>query len=449
MSEHSGRRPVVLLATFVALLLAVPSPALATDGHFLHGVGAVNSAMGGAGIAYPASLLGTYYLNPAGLARFDSTRIEFGFELFKPDRTVSSGVTFPNGFEFRGQTRSKSDWVPIPAMAFSIPVSDKVVIGLGGLGVGGFGVDYPADPSNPVLLPQPAGFGQVFSNYSLLKFTPALSWKINENLWLGVNANVAWASLSVRPAPFAPPAVSVGPGGFDAFYSDAAASDGAFGTGMGVGLTYNSDALYVAVNYQTPTWFQEFEWNTTWANPALPNYGMPRTIDFRLDIPAVFGFGVAYAPSDAMVLEADVRRIMYGSTKGFELENPDRPFDQTGAVAGFGWNSIWVFALGGQFGISDTLFVRAGYNYSENPIPDELSMINVPAPAIMQSHLTAGLGLKLGGGFDLDFAYYRALEVDQTGPLWSPLGPVPGSFVTNAMSEDSLLMQFSFITGRD
>ena len=61
------------------------TPARATDGHFLHGVGAVNNAMGGAGVAAPVSILGTFYLNPAGLIAFDGLRVEFSFEMFKPD----------------------------------------------------------------------------------------------------------------------------------------------------------------------------------------------------------------------------------------------------------------------------------------------------------------------------------------------------------------------------
>ena len=52
------------------------TPARATDGHFLHGVGAVNNAMGGAGVAAPVSILGTFYLNPAGLIAFDGLRVD-------------------------------------------------------------------------------------------------------------------------------------------------------------------------------------------------------------------------------------------------------------------------------------------------------------------------------------------------------------------------------------
>jgi long-chain fatty acid transport protein len=78
---------------FALVALAVtPGVASATDGHFLHGVGAINSAMGGVGVAGSSSLLGAFYVNPAGLRAFHGTATELGFELFKPDRTLSSSA---------------------------------------------------------------------------------------------------------------------------------------------------------------------------------------------------------------------------------------------------------------------------------------------------------------------------------------------------------------------
>ena len=65
----------------VALLTFGFQPLAATDGHFLHGVGAVNSSMGGAGVAAPGDLLGSFYLNPAGLRCEHGSRISLGFEM--------------------------------------------------------------------------------------------------------------------------------------------------------------------------------------------------------------------------------------------------------------------------------------------------------------------------------------------------------------------------------
>jgi long-subunit fatty acid transport protein len=162
--------------------------------------------MGGAGTAAHVSVLGTFFLNPAGLLAYEGTRVEFSFEMFKPDRTVSSNMPGIGS----GSTRSKSEFTPIPALGFAIRVNDRLSLGLGGIGIAGFGVDYPQNNANPINGPRPFGFGQIYSNYSLLKFTPAIAYAITEDFWIGGAANVSWATLSIDPAPFAPPAVTFG-----------------------------------------------------------------------------------------------------------------------------------------------------------------------------------------------------------------------------------------------
>jgi len=86
----ASRHRLASLVAFLALLVAPVAPLQATNGHFLHGVGAINSAMGGAGVGAPTDLLGTIYLNPAGLIVFEPTRVDLGFEMFRPDRSVET-----------------------------------------------------------------------------------------------------------------------------------------------------------------------------------------------------------------------------------------------------------------------------------------------------------------------------------------------------------------------
>jgi long-chain fatty acid transport protein len=422
-------------STIVAVVLAATaSTASATDGHFLHGVGAVNSAMGGAGVAVSSSLLGTYYLNPAGLMGFDGTRVEFGFEMFRPDRTVSSEIPGLGA----GSTTSKSDWVPVPAMGLSRRLNnDKVVVGLGAVGIGGFGVDYAASTTNPILTPQPNGFGQVFSNYSLLKIMPAAAVAVTPKLWLGAALNVDWSSLAVQPFAAAPPACSGTPQ--PCFYPSAAATDGAFGFGFQLGARYNiNDLISVGASYSSPQWFDEFEFNSTIANPNLPTFGTPITITFGLDVPAVWAAGVGLRPLPGLTVAADGRYITYESTRGFDKSG----FNPDGSVAGFGWKNIFVVALGGEYWINETFALRGGYNWSENPITEEQAFFNVPAPAIVQSHLTLGAGVKVARRVQIDVGYYRAFENSVTGPIPNPALP-PGSTVTNTLSEHALLLQFT------
>jgi long-chain fatty acid transport protein len=430
-----------LVGTILGLaLVATPGRrACATDGHFLHGVGAINAAMGGAGVAAPLSLLGTFYLNPAGLMAFDGTRVEFGFELFKPDRSVSS-TAGPTS----GTTGSTSDWTPIPAMAWTTKLKgDRVVVGVAGLGVGGFGVDYPASTTNPILAPQPNGFGQVFSNYQLLKIIPAIAFAPTPKLWLGAAANIDWAALSVEPMPVAAPTFD--PVTRTAFYSSAAAAAGAFGFGFQVGALFKpNDLVTVGASYTSQQRFQNFQFHSTYANPNLSSYGTPRTITFKLNVPAMLVGGVALTAVPNLLLTGEARYIFYENAAGFEIPQGQSISNPDGSVKAFGWRNITSLHGGVQYRATDQVAIRGGYNWTQNPIPDSLAMFNVPAPAIVQSHVTLGLGVRPSRHFEISAAYYHAFAHSGTGPLFGPSGPV--GTVTNTLSENSLLVTFSFAT---
>jgi long-chain fatty acid transport protein len=426
-----------------AALLAVTRTAGATDGHFLHGVGAINSAMGGIAVARSSSILGAFYTNPAGLANFSGTRMELGFELFRPDRTVSSSMG-----SFAGSTTSSSEFTPIPAFGWSRALKgNRVVVGVAGIGAGGFGVDYHTDATNPILMPRPLGFGQVFSSFQLMKIIPAVAIRATSKLRVGFAANVDWASLAVDPMPIASPAVDPGPDGVPntaddrAFYSRATDADGAFGFGVQAGVQYAvTPTISLGASYVSPQRFQKFEFDAVYENPNRADFNTARTITFGLDVPAVYGAGLAYTPSSRLTTGIDAKYITYASTRGFKASG----FASDGAVRGFGWENIWSFATGVELRATKQFTTRAGYNYSGNPIPDALTMFNMPAPAVVQHHATVGLGYEITGGFGVDLAYYRAFKHSISGPFQSMAGAVPSSNVTSSLSESSFLIGFSY-----
>ena len=432
---------------FVKVLAAaawlVATPAWATDGHFLHGVGAVNSAMGGIGVAAPSGLLGAFYVNPASLVRFHGTQTELGFEMFKPDRTISSRYG-----DFAGSTRSSSEFTPIPAFGWSRELrANKLTIGVAGIGVGGFGVDYHTDMSNPILAPRPNGFGEVFSSFSLMKIIPALGYKVSDRLQVGIAANLDWASLAVDPMPIAAPAVDPGPDGQwntpddRAFYSRATDADGSYGIGGQLGLQYQfAPDLWLGLAYTSPQAFGKFEYGGVYENPNLANYGQPRTIRFAMDVPAVYGGGLAWTPFDALTVGADVKYITYESTRGFRKSG----FDAQGAVRGFGWKNIATVSTGFELKPNPRTAVRAGYNYSQNPVPNALTMFNAPAPAIVRNHVTFGAGYMFTSGFGVNAAYYHAFKASIEGPMLQPSGAVPGTSVKSSMSEHSILLGVTY-----
>jgi long-chain fatty acid transport protein len=391
--------------------------------------------MGGVGVAGATDVLGALYHNPAGLMAFKGHHAAISLEIFKPDRTLTATAPTEQG-PFTGTQQSKSDFVPIPAFGWSTElVEDKVVIGFGGLGIGGFGVDYRQNSQHPLLAPKTmGGFGQVFSNFSMLKVSPAVAFAPSEKLWIGLAANVDWASLAVDPMPAASPD--------GAYYPGATAAASTFGFGFQAGLIYKmTDAVNLGLAYTSTQHFGEFEWNSRNDNPTDPNWGTHRTLTFQLDAPAIIGAGISYQGTERLFVEADWKYFFYSSTEGFEKSG----FGADGAVQGFGWDDIMVVALGTQFQATDRFALRAGYNYSDNPIPDENSFFNVSAPAIIQHHLTMGLGWEFHEGVEVSGAYYHAFENEVSGPMWHPaMGQIPQSDVTSSMFEDSFVMQFSF-----
>jgi long-chain fatty acid transport protein len=273
-----------------------------------------------------------------------------------------------------------------------------------------------------------------------LKIAPSVAWAVTPKLWLGGAVNVNWASLAVVPNPTAAPAANAPT---SLYYSDAAAADGAFGFGWQLGALYKiNDIIALGASYSSAQVFDEFKWNSVYKNPNLPNFGQARVDTFQMDAPAVIAGGIGLTPLPGLSLAGDVRWITYSKTEGFEKKG----FDNTGRVLGFGWEDIMVIAVGGEYWVTEGFALRAGYNHSDNPIPDSQSFYNIPAPAIVQDHFTFGIGLKPSRRSEISLGYYYVPENTQSGPIPNPLVP-PGSSVTNSMKESSLLIQFT-IWGR-
>jgi long-chain fatty acid transport protein len=429
-----------LAALTSVLFLSTSGTMMATDGHVLHGVGPVNQSMGGAATGVCLDPTGSIAWNPACTAVFAGKSLDISAEYFIPWRQVRSSVqanAFGPGFpqaNLSGTTKSATNAAILPNFAF-IKRDDgsKIAIHFGLLGVAGFGVDYPAstDFSNPILTPQPPnglGFGAIESNYALMKFPIGISYALSERASIGVSAVPAFAMLKVIPSPFAAPEPDP-ESGFPQYVSSPDSSN-AFGIGFNAGFQYLlTDKIRIGAAYHSPVWFQKFKWDA-----GLPG-GSTREIDFRLDFPATITAGVGINVTESTILAFDARWINYESTTGFKGSG----FNPDGSVRGFGWENIWTVGFGVQQALGNKTRFRVGYNWSDNPIPDELTFFNVPAPAIVQHHLGAGVSRDLTETWTLNFSYYHAFLNEGSGPYINPMmGAVPGTMITSRLRENSI-----------
>jgi long-chain fatty acid transport protein len=400
-------------AVLVLLAASLVPAAMAQSGHVLNGVGPIDQAMAGAGMAAPQEALVPVHWNPAAVAFSKESRLDLSIQFMQPTGSIESSVSqggfgtapsppFPPGTPLppaamSGSTDSDAGPFPIPALGYVRTMDDsKLAFGLGAMFVGGFGVDYDASPSpfnsdgsfnpdvNPVLTPQQAqggfGFGAIKSEFALLQVNPTIAYRVSERVSIGFAPTINYGMLEVSPFPAAPPDQT--------FLFPDGPRAGAVGFGFQVGIHAEGESgLSAGLSIKSPQWFQDFEFTAESIRPGTE-------FAFNLDYPMIISGGVAYSGLENLLLAADVRYIDFSNTDGFK----DSGYGSDFAVQGFGWESIIVAAFGLQYQMSDGYHVRAGYSYNENPLPDELAFFNTPANALIQHRVAGGLGARTAVG---------------------------------------------------
>jgi long-chain fatty acid transport protein len=426
--------------------LASASPVRAQYGLLFSGSGPVNRAMGGASVATAADAAGGLFWNPATISGLPGSQLDFGAEFAFPDTHLSSFV--PAGALGRagppvplaGSTEGDNGIFPLPSIGLAIRADDPAwAFGLGMFEIGGFGVNYPASLTNPVLTPQPPvgiGLGAIYSQLQVFEIAPSVSWQVTDRLAIGAGPTADLATLKLDPA-FIASADAAAPGGF-ARYPIGTHTRYEWGVGVQAGLTYSvTDDWRAGASLKSPRWFEKFGFQ------SADELGRPRHFTFDADVPMVASAGVSYLGIERLLLEADFHYIDYQNTNGFRQSG----FDPTGALRGVGWRSIWALALGARYNLTDRLAVMGGYTFNDSPIDSMQSFFNVASPTITENTVSVGLTYRITNSFSLSVAYGHAFQNSVTGPIITPQGVVPGSSVTNQASGDTVLFGGTIIFG--
>jgi long-chain fatty acid transport protein len=428
-----------VVGTFgLSALLLAGTPARAQVGAVLSGAGPVDRSVAGAATALPLSAGGAIFWNPATLNGLGRSELEAGAELLFVHSRLQSGLG-PNAFgpgappgPFGGLgTDNQGGPYALPTIALAyLPPDSPVAFGLGVFSLAGFGINYPGSPVNPVLTPPPPaglGFGPIFSEYSVLQITPAVSYQVTSNLSVAVGASVDMARLQLEPGVFAAPDDANG-NGF-ATYPPGTQARSAWGAGFTLGAYYREATWAAGASLRSPQWFESLRFN------SRDEVGVPRDLKTRLDQPLIASAGAAYTGIDRWAFDVDVRYFDYKDARGFG----DRGFNPDGSLSGLGWRSIFQVAVGAQFRPTDCTSVRVGYSWNQNPIPDGQTFVNVASPTITRHMAFAGASWDVTPDLSLSVAYMHAFDSAVQGTVATPAGPVPGSSVRTTLSLDSLL----------
>ncbi|MGV6829177.1 MAG: OmpP1/FadL family transporter [Flavobacteriales bacterium] len=446
-------------------------------GHIMQGVGAVNMSMGGAATAQPLSIEGALQWNPATLSHFNNKQISISAGAFFSSPTLSSSI--PAGAmgagspSVSGTTEDDRGTSIMPALSFVYgKENSKHTFGISAFGISGFGVTFPQETnlpvdengnpnsnwnpndSNPINFPQTmGGFGHIESDYMLLQVGLAYSYEITDQLSIGLQPTVNYAALELAPNPVSspdfPPPFGTGKG----YPTTDKAS--AIGFGGQIGLFYDTgDIFKLGVSYKSKQYFNEFDFSQKYVDgTSAPN------VKFKMNYPAIYSIGMGLS-GGKFDFALDFRYVDYENTEGFEKSGWQMVYNDqvganvpTGAVNGFGWNSITILSVGLQYQVTQKLPIRLGYTHSSNPIKDELAFFSIPATAVIENAAQFGLGYTISDKMELNAVYHYGFRGDgASGNLLNPqlitpsnpLGKVPGSSVSYEMETSMIQLNFVY-----
>ncbi len=386
----------------------MPGAAFATDGYFSHGYGMKAKGMGGAATAVAQDAFGGAN-NPATMA-FAGNQFAIGVDWFSPHRSAERAGS-PPGANLNGSVDSGSTNFFIPEFGLNYMVRPDLAIGLTVYGNGGMNTNFPSGQINTPsgvgtcnffqtggLAPaQPSynllcGNGNLGVDLSQLIIAPTLAWKFLEGHSIGIAPLFAYQRFKAEGLQaFA---------GLSATFNPATGSnpsltnngyDSSSGWGVRVGYYGNlTKQIQIGASYSSKISMGNFD-----------KYSGLFAESGGFDIPSNWSLGVAFRPTQDWLLALDYMRINYSDVPAVHNQSSlignCPPFGTNASTclggsngAGFGWQSVNVFKLGAQYAVNQEWTVRAGYNYTQNPIQPQNVTFNILAPGVVQNHLTLG-----------------------------------------------------------
>jgi len=432
--------PRISLSLAVALAVAMPVTAFATNGMFMIGYGAKATAMGGAGVAYPQDAMITAY-NPAGMTEVGEMRLDATLELFHPPRSVSSdSTTIPT------DARSKDDFFPIPAIgAVMSDKSTPMALGMAIVGAG-LGTRYPQPSTgNTFFNITGAGYKEVGVFLMHMDMLPSMAFKLDEHNSVGASVVIAMQTFR---------AFGLEDFAYSFHFTDSVdnltnrGNDWSFGGGYRLGWlgTYFDKRLNLGLNLSPKVHMQKFNlYSGLFAN------------DGEFDIPKSYTVGLAFKFTPKTTVAFDYQQIYWSEVPSIGHEgptatgsplglNPLCPGGSTGRPEcslggslgmGFGWRNQKVYKFGVDHKYNKSLTLRAGYNYARSPIPEDQVMFNMLAPATSDRHYTMGATFVGKGDSDITFTFMYSPQNIIKGPTM-----FQGTSAALAMSQTSLSVAY-------
>lgn len=426
MLNPKARIPSLKLTTAGILALAAPGAMAAGFALIEQSASQMGNAFAGsAAIANDASSM---YFNPAGMTRLPKQLVgglhliatQANFSGSSADLLGNPVATGGNGSDAGGDS-------VVPNLYFTLPLNNRVVLGLGISVPFGLSTEYDDD--------WVGRYQGIKSEVTTININPSVAFKATNRLSIGLGVSYQYMDAELTqaidqgslciPTLMAPPPAGLG---LDAA---TAAATCAAGAGTGIPLTpqgndafvkvkgdnwsggFNAGLLYeptsntrIGLAYRSSV-EQQLKGDGSFRNghPLFTNGSFPVFVDTnvlaKVDLPATASLSVYHDMSSQWAVMADATWTGWSSFEELRIEydsfQPDTVVDES-------WNDSMRYALGVNYRHNNKWLFRGGVAFDESPIPnDEHRTARIPGED--RTWVSVGFGYQMSTALGIDVGY--------------------------------------------
>ncbi|MFN2202624.1 MAG: OmpP1/FadL family transporter [Caldilineaceae bacterium] len=337
--------PAMWMTVVVAAISASTADLCSASGFRIPGLTVTGLSLSEALVANRDEV-GALPYNPAAMSFHDEPSVSVGTIVVNPTSSAT-----PDGGSGRVDANPDSPFV-VPHLYAMIPVSERVAFGVNvvvpfGLETNWRNATFPAF-SGPL-----AAFEPTKTALEMLNINPNVSYRLSENFSVAI--------------------------GMDYYYVPDATSNsqGALLSGDGDSLTWNVALLYslgswtLGLSYLAPVNVQ-----IDGSFDARSSLGFKVNTETELAFPGTLQVGARYQVSGNLGLEFDVDRTSWSKFQDIVVVSKDW-IPGTGIEAGSelarttnNWDDTYSFHAGGTYQLTNTVQLRGGYTFEQDPQPE-------------------------------------------------------------------------------
>lgn len=415
-----------LMALSIAAVLAGTSGLTAAAGFALieqSGSGMGNAFAGAAATAEDAS---TIFFNPAGLTKLEGRNFSVAGHVIGLSAKFSDNgsSTPPAGIAtLGGNGGNAGDTAFVPNAYFSMPLGDRMVLGIGVNAPFGLVTEYDSD--------WVGRFQGIKSDLKTINVNPTIAYKVNDAVSVGFGVNYQQFDAELTNA------VVLGPNTEGLVKLEA--DDDGFGWNAGV-LFQTGPSTRIGFSYRSAIDYT-LEGDVTVTDPTGAVIGAvsgAATADVTL--PDMFSLSLVHTLNDKVDLLADVTFTRWSEIQTVRIINPATGATRDTLVLNF--DDTTRYSIGLNYKFTDRFIGKVGVALDESPVSDQDRTVRLPDTD--RKWISVGGGWKVGQAGKLDFGYAHLFtsdsSIDQTRGNAAAFGRVAGTYEA---SIDILSVQYS------